>query len=145
MFYSELINKAIDISYSAHHGQTDKAGRPYFLHPATVASKMDTEAEICTAFLHDVVEDTAIPIEELRAVFPPEITDAVDVLTHREGMSWEDYIRTIKTNPIARKVKLSDLAHNMDITRLSGRPDLMEDYEQRRAKYEMAEKILNDA
>ena len=70
MFYSELINKAIDLAYDAHQGQKDKAGRPYFLHPVMVAQKMDTEAEICAALLHDVVEDTESTLDEIEKNFP---------------------------------------------------------------------------
>ena len=142
MFYSELINKAIDLAYSAHHGQKDKAGRPYFTHPFTVAMKMETEAEICTALLHDVVEDTGITPEYLRENFTPEIAEAVDVLTHRDGESYNDYILKIKANPLARKVKLSDIEHNMDVTRLAGNSEAMKRYDDRRKKYEHAREIL---
>ena len=142
MFYSELINKAIDLAYSAHQGQKDKAGRPYFAHPFTVAMKMDTEAEICTALLHDVVEDTCITAEYLRENFTPEIAEAVDILTHRDGESYDDYILKIKANPLARKVKLADIEHNMDETRLAGYPEAMKEYDTRRRKYEHAREIL---
>lgn len=142
MFYSELINKAIDLAYSAHHGQKDKAGRPYFTHPFTVAMKMETEAEICTALLHDVVEDSRITTEYLRENFTPEIAEAVDVLTHRDGESYDEYILKIKANPLARKVKLSDIEHNMDVTRLAGNSEAMKRYDDRRKKYEHAREIL---
>lgn len=142
MFYSELINKAIDLAYSAHYGQKDKAGRPYFTHPFTVAMKMETEAEICTALLHDVVEDTGITPEYLRENFTPEIAEAVDVLTHRDGESYDEYILKIKANPLARKVKLSDIEHNMDVTRLMGNSEAMKRYDDRRKKYEHAREIL---
>ena len=144
MFYSVLINKAIDLAYDAHHGQRDKAGRPYFLHPVMVAQKMDSEAEICAALLHDVVEDTGVTIDELREIFPPEVTEAVDVLTHRDGMKYEDYVRGINGNPIARKVKLADIAHNMDETRISGDDESRAKYDERRKKYELARKILTE-
>ena len=144
MFYSELINKAIDLAYDAHQGQKDKAGRPYFLHPVMVAQKMDNEAEICAALLHDVVEDTGVTIDELREIFPPEVTDAVDVLTHRDGVKYEDYVRGIKANPIARKVKLADIAHNMDETRISCDDESRAKYEERRKKYELARAILTE-
>ena len=142
MIYSELVNRAIDLAYSAHDGQKDKAGRPYFVHPFTVAMSMETETEICVALLHDVIEDTRTDIEEIEAEFTPEIAEAVDVLTHKDGTSYEEYIRRVKENPIARKVKLADLAHNLDITRFSGRPDLLTGYERRKKKYELARKIL---
>lgn len=143
MLYTELVNKAIDLAYSVHKEQRDKAGRPYILHPFTVAMKMDTEAETCAALLHDVVEDSAVTIDELREIFPPEVAEAVDVLTHKKGVSYEDYIREIRDNPIARKVKLADIEHNTDITRLSGNPELLRGFEKRRAKYELALKILS--
>lgn len=138
MLYTELVNKAIDIAYDAHHGQKDKAGRPYFLHPVIVAQSMDTEAETCVALLHDVVEDTDVTVADLREIFPAEITDAVDVLTHKPGTSYEDYVRGIKANPVALKVKLADLAHNMDATRM---PD--SGYDTRMKKYERAREILS--
>ena len=143
MLYSTLINKAIDIAYSAHHGQKDKSGRPYFLHPVIVASQMESEPEVCAALLHDVVEDTDVTLQELEAVFPEEITQAVKVLTHREGVDYLDYIREIKSNPIARKVKLADLEHNTDITRLDS-PEQVRAFNQRREKYELAKQILQE-
>ncbi len=144
MFYSKLINKAIDLAYSAHAGQLDKAGRPYFMHPVIVASQMDSEYEICTALLHDVVEDTNTTIEELEREFPQEITDAIRVLTHKENIDYLDYVREIKKNPIARKVKLADLNHNLDITRIEDNPKLIEEFMRRREKYEKAKEILSE-
>ncbi len=142
MFYSKLINQAIDLSFSAHLGQFDKAGRPYFTHPLIVAQQMESEYEICTALLHDVIEDTDITLEELEKIFPSEITEAVKVLTHQEGIDYFDYILTIKDNPIARKVKLADLRHNLDATRIADNPKLLRDYERRKKKYERAIALL---
>ena len=144
MFYSKLINKAIDIAFSAHKDQKDKAGRPYFMHPVIVASQMDSEYEICTALLHDVVEDTDITIEELEREFPKEITDALRLLTHDDNTAYLDYVREIKKNPIARKVKLADLNHNLDITRIQDNPKLLEGFVRRREKYEKAREILSE-
>ncbi len=144
MFYSRLINKAIDLAYSAHAGQLDKAGRPYFMHPVIVASHMDSEYEICAALLHDVAEDTNIKIEELEREFPKEITDAIRVLTHDDNTDYLDYVRAVKKNPIARKVKLADLNHNLDITRIEDNPKLLEEFMRRRKKYEEAKKILTE-
>ena len=142
MFYSRLINRAIDIAFSAHKDQKDKAGRPYFMHPVIVASQMDSEYEICTALLHDVAEDTSITIEELEREFPKEITDALRLLTHDEHTDYLDYVREIKKNPISRKVKLADLNHNLDITRINDNPELLEGCMRRREKYEKAKEIL---
>ena len=144
MFYSRLINKAIDIAYSAHINQRDKAGRPYFMHPVIVASQMDSEYEICTALLHDVIEDTHVTIEELEREFPKEITDAIRLLTHDDNTDYLDYVREIKKNPIARKVKLADLNHNLDITRIEDNGNLLEGFMNRREKYETARNILTE-
>ena len=144
MFYSELINRAIDIAFSAHQHQRDKAGRPYFMHPVIVASQMDSEYEICAALLHDVVEDTHVTIEELEREFPHEVTDAVRVLTHDKHVDYLDYVREIKKNPIARKVKLADLNHNLDITRVQDNPKLLEGFMRRRDKYMKARDILSE-
>ena len=144
MFYSRLINKAIDIAYSAHINQRDKAGRPYFMHPVIVASQMDSEYEICTALLHDVIEDTHVTIEELEREFPKEITDAIRLLTHDDNTEYLDYVREIKKNPIARKVKLADLNHNLDITRIEDNGNLLEGFMNRREKYETARNILTE-
>ena len=144
MFYSRLINRAIDIAYSAHINQRDKAGRPYFMHPVIVASQMDSEYEICTALLHDVIEDTHVTIEELEREFPKEITDALRLLTHDDNTDYLDYVREIKKNPIARKVKLADLNHNLDITRIEDNEKLLEGFMRRREKYETARNILTE-
>ena len=144
MFYSRLINKAIDIAFSAHKDQRDKAGRPYFMHPVIVASQMDSEYEICAALLHDVAEDTSITIEELEREFPKEITEALRLLTHDGHTDYLDYVREIKKNPIAKKVKLADLNHNLDITRIQDNPKLLEGFMRRREKYEKAKEILSE-
>ena len=120
MIYTPLTIRAMQIAYDAHHGQTDKAGVPYIFHPLHLAEAMENEICCCTALLHDVVEDTAVTLEELAAVFPPEVVEAVALLTHEEGTDYFDYVRRIRSNPIALKVKLADLAHNSDATRFAG-------------------------
>lgn len=120
MIYTPLTIRAMQIAYDAHHGQTDKAGVPYIFHPLHLAEAMEDEICCCAALLHDVVEDTAVTLEDLAAVFPPEVVEAVAVLTHEEGTDYFDYVRRIRSNPIALKVKLADLAHNSDTTRFAG-------------------------
>ena len=96
------------------------------------------------ALLHDTVEDTSVSLEDLKAIFPPEVTDAVALLTHKEGIDYFDYVRLIKKNPVARKVKLADLAHNSDQSRCVG-TDLTEERKAAwKAKYEKATKILTE-
>lgn len=138
MIYTELTIKAMNLAYNAHHGQFDKGGVPYIFHPIHLAEGMEDEASTCVALLHDTVEDTAVTLEQLAQGFPKEVVEAVDLLTHREGVDYFDYVRAIKTNPLATKVKLADLAHNCDPKRICNGPNV----EKRREKYAAARKIL---
>lgn len=137
---SNLIAKAMSIAIEAHNGQKDKGGSPYILHPLTVASKQETEACIIAAMLHDVVEDSKYTLEDLRlAGFPPDVCEAVDLLTHKPGEDYFSYINRIKTNEIAKRVKIQDLFHNSDTTRL---PAVTEKDAARLEKYQKALSIL---
>lgn len=120
MIYTPLTIRAMRIAYDAHHGQTDKAGVPYIFHPLHLAETMEDEISCCTALLHDTVEDTDITLQALAAEFPPEVVEAVKLLTHEDGTDYFDYVRRIRSNPIALKVKLADLQHNSDATRFAG-------------------------
>ena len=141
MIYTDLTIKAMNLAYDAHHGQFDKGGVPYIFHPIHLAEEMDDEISTCVALLHDTVEDTEVTLEELAAQFPREIVEAVDLLTHREGVEYFDYVRAIKANPVAVKVKLADLAHNGDPKRICNQGNA----EKRREKYAKAKKILTEA
>ena len=120
MVYTPMTIKAMSIAYDAHHGQQDKSGVPYVFHPLHLAEQMEDEISCCAALLHDVVEDTDITLEQLAKTFPAEVTEAVRLLTHDPDTDYFDYVRAIKGNPIAVKVKLADLAHNMDASRFAG-------------------------
>ena len=144
MIYTPLTNEAMRIAYRAHHGQLDYNGVPYIFHPIHLAESMDDEFSCCVALLHDVVEDTDVTLEELKTIFPAEVTDAVALMTHNDSTDYFDYVRAIKANPIAKKVKLADLAHNSDQTRCIG-SDLSEERKGKwRVKYEKATKILTE-
>ena len=144
MVYTPLTNAAMRIAYEAHHGQLDYNGIPYIFHPIHLAESMGDEISCCVALLHDTVEDTSVTLEDLKAIFPPEVTDAVALLTHSNGTDYFDYVRAIKDHPIARKVKLADLAHNSDQTRCIG-SDLSEERKLKwKEKYEIAAKILTE-
>lgn len=119
MIYTPLTIKAMGIAYAAHHGQFDKSGVPYILHPVHLAEAMEDEISCCAALLHDTVEDTDVTLEQLAAEFPAEVVEAVRLLTHDPNTDYFDYVRRIKGNPIAMKVKLADLAHNSDATRFA--------------------------
>lgn len=79
---------------------------------------MSTDEEKAVAYLHDVVEDTNISLEDLRKIFSSNIVEAIDAITKRENETYEDYLKRVSMNKIARKVKISDMLHNMDLTRL---------------------------
>ena len=100
MIYTEMTKKAMMIAFQAHKNQTDKSGMPYIYHPIHLAEQMQDEDTTIVALLHDVIE-------------------AIKLMTHAEGVSYMDYVAQIKTNPIARAVKLADLRHNSDLTRLN--------------------------
>ena len=140
MIYTELTIKAMVLAYTAHHGQFDKGGVPYIFHPIHLAETMDDEISTCVALLHDTVEDTDVTLEQLAKEFPREIVEAVELLTHRDGVEYFDYVRSIKANPVAVKVKLADLAHNGDPKRICNGGNA----EKRNAKYAAARKILTE-
>ena len=144
MLYTELTNKAMRIAYAAHHGQVDKCGIPYIFHPIALAQTMDDEVSCCAALLHDVVEDTAITMEELEKEFPSEVIEVLRLLTHDDGEEYYAYVRRIKAHPIARKVKLADLAHNSDQSRCIGSGIPQETLDRWQEKYDKARKILTE-
>lgn len=119
MVYTSLTKKAMKISFKAHKNQTDKNGMPYIFHPIHLAEQMTDEKTICVALLHDVVEDTDITFEELENEgFSEDIIDALKLMTHDDSVPYMDYVKEIKTNRIATTVKIADLKHNSDLTRL---------------------------
>lgn len=145
MIYTKLTNKAMQIAYMAHHGQTDCNGIPYVFHPYHLAEQMDDEISCCVALLHDVAEDTEVTLDELGKDFPQEIIEALKLLTHEKDTDYFDYVRRIKDNPIAKKVKLADLAHNMDRTRIVDCSVVStEKLDKWNEKYSKAMKILID-
>lgn len=142
MIYTTLTKKALSICFDAHKDQRDKSGAPYVFHPFHLAEQMTDEYTVCTALLHDVVEDTDTTLEDLRSEgFPEEVLEALALLTHDADTPYMDYVKGLKHNPIARAVKLADLAHNSDPTRL----EVMDEWALARAeKYRAAIKLLSE-
>lgn len=135
MMKTATVEDAISIAAQAHKGQKDKAGAPYLLHPVRMMLRMNSEAAMMAAVLHDVVEDTAWTLEQLREEgFSDEVLKAVDCLTHRDGESYQEFIERVRANPIARQVKVADLEDNMNLQRINqiGSKDLerLEKYHQ---------------
>lgn len=141
MIYTKNTRKAMKIAYDAHHGQLDRSGVPYVYHPIHLAEQMGTEEECIVALLHDVVEDTNITFEQLEKEFSDTVIQALKLLTHDDLVPYMDYVRKIKDNPIAKNVKLADLHHNSDATRLE---EITERDRRRYNKYAEAIKILTD-
>lgn len=140
--------RARDVALVAHAGQLDRAGAPYIGHPARVAAQQRSDVATSAAWLHDVVEDTTVTLDDLRrGGFDRRVVDAVDALTHREGEDYLDYVRRAGANPIARLVKVADLHDNMDLSRFDGRPeaDLAAARDRIARKYEPALRILGEA
>lgn len=120
MEHAAIAARAEALARAAHLGQVDKAGHPYADHPARVAARVRGDAACeAAAWLHDVVEDTSVTLTELAAHFPREVVTAVDALTKRPGEPAENYYQRVAADPIARKVKLADLADNSDPARLT--------------------------
>ena len=142
MLYTELTKKAMKIAFEAHKEQVDKSGLPYIFHPFHLAEQMRTEETVCAALLHDVAEDTDVTLEDLRAQgFPERVIGALALLTHDDAMSYMEYVTQIKENPRARAVKLADLCHNSDLTRLD---HVDEKAKERVEKYKVAIALLED-
>lgn len=140
MIYTPLTKNALKISFEAHKNQTDKSGMPYVYHPFHLAEQMDDENSVCVALLHDVVEDTDLTLADLiQAGFPEEVTDALALMTHDDLTPYMEYVERLSHNPIAAKVKLADLAHNSDLTRL----DVVREKDRERVlKYHRAMELL---
>lgn len=119
MIYTELTKKAMKLAFEAYKNQVDKSGIPYIFHPVHLAEQMESEETVIVALLHDVVEDTEYTLQEIAGMgFPQTVLEALALLTHDEAVPYMDYVMQLKENPIARTVKLADLRHNSDLTRL---------------------------
>ena len=142
MIYTKMTKLALKICFEAHKDQLDKSGLPYVFHPFHLAEQMTDEETCAVALLHDVVEDTDITLGDLEKLgFGEKILEAISLMTHREGVDYMDYVAKIKTNPIARAVKLADLRHNSDMTRF----DTVTDWDIKRSeKYKRAILLLTD-
>ena len=140
MIYTPMTKKALKLCFEAHKDQVDKTGLPYVFHPFHLAEQMDDEVSTVCALLHDVVEDTDYTLEDLSCMgFPRDVTDVLALLTHDPDEPYMDYVRRISTNVTASKVKVADLMHNSDVTRL----DTVDEWaEKRNQKYKEALKIL---
>ena len=142
MIYTELTKKALSLCFEAHKEQKDKTGLPYVFHPFHLAEQMDDELSTVCALLHDVAEDTEYGISDLRKMgFPESVLEVLTLLTHEEGVPYMDYVKALSINPIAKAVKIADLMHNSDTSRL----DFVDEWAlKREEKYKKALEFLNN-
>ena len=144
MIYTALTKKALRLCFEAHKEQTDKTGMPYVFHPFHVAEQMTDEISAVCALLHDVVEDSDYTFEDLAEMgYPQEVIDVLKLLTHDSETPYLDYVKAIAVNPIAKRVKLADLAHNSDLSRMD-EGEIDEYAVARTEKYKKALEILSE-
>lgn len=140
MIYTELTTAAMRIAYEAHKDAYDKSGAPYIFHPFHVAEQMTDERTTAAALLHDVLEDTELTAADLLEHGISEtVVRLVETLTRRENEDYFDYIRRLKQEPDAVRVKIADLRHNSDLSRLVS---VSEKDAKRNEKYAEALRIL---
>ena len=142
MIYTEMTKKELKLCFTAHKDQTDKSGMPYVFHPFHLAEQMPDEDTTIVALLHDVIEDTPYTLDDLRAMgFNEQVLDALALMTHDKRIPYMDYVAKIKGNKIARTVKLADLKHNSDLSRLN---NVDEKAMKRIEKYRQAIALLSE-
>lgn len=142
MIYTDGTKKALKLCFEAHKNQVDKSGMPYVFHPFHLAEQMTDERTTIVALLHDIVEDTDYTFDDIRNMgFENEVIEALVLMTHDKPVPYMEYVAQIKTNPIARAVKLADLQHNSDLSRL----DFVDEKAiKRKEKYSEAIRLLTD-
>ena len=123
MIYTERTKRAMKLILEAHQGQFDKGGYPYIYHPIHLAEQMNDESSCLVALLHDVVEDCegyTIERVSLEVGLNEEEECSLRLLTHDDRVPYKEYVMNLSSDPIARKVKMADLTHNLDLTRVNG-------------------------
>ena len=140
MIYTPLTKKALRLCFDAHKDQTDKTGLPYVFHPFHLAEQMSDELSTVCALLHDVVEDTDYTLESLAEMgFPIEVIEVLALLTHDPSIPYLDYVKKLSINKTAKEIKLADLKHNSDLSRLD---KITDEAILRTEKYKKAIEIL---
>ena len=143
MIYTPLTKIALKLCFEAHKDQIDKSGMPYVFHPFHLAEQMADENTTIVALLHDVIEDTEYTLDDLRKFgFAEDVLSAISLMTHADDVPYMEYVAKIKTNPIAKAVKLADLKHNSDMSRLDR---ITQIDEERAKKYKQAIELLENS
>ena len=143
MIYTPMTKIALKLCFEAHKDQIDKSGIPYVFHPFHLAEQMADENTTIVALLHDVIEDTEYTLDDLRKFgFAEDVLSAISLMTHADDVPYMECVLKIKTNPIAKAVKLADLKHNSDMSRLDR---ITPTDEERAKKYKQAIELLENS
>ncbi len=119
MIYTKMTKIALNLCFEAHKNQKDKSGTPYAFHPFHLAEQMEDEDTTIVALLHDVVEDSPYTMDDIRKLgFGERVLSAIALMTHNEAVPYMEYVAALRQNPVAKAVKLADLRHNSDLSRL---------------------------
>lgn len=146
MIYTENTKKAIKLMFEKHKNQVDKSGIPYVFHPWHVAEQMKDENSVLVALMHDLLEDTDVTLDDIEELgFDSDVVNALSLMTHDKNMDYFDYVRRLANNDLARRVKLADLEHNMDFSRLDPetrlQPKRIEKYQKYKKCYDYLKAI----
>jgi (p)ppGpp synthase/HD superfamily hydrolase len=142
------LEDAIVLAAHWHRGQIYPSlrGEPFILHPLRVMLQLESDVERIVAVLHDVIEDTACTVGDLRALgYSEQVIAAVDRLTHRDGDTYDTYVERIKDEPLARQVKLADLTDNLANNRRLAEVTADTETRERILRYEQAIEQLRAA
>ncbi|MCO8120627.1 HD domain-containing protein [Stieleria sp. TO1_6] len=139
------LDKALEIAAKAHAGQTDRQGQPYILHPIRVMMGVQDEAARIVGILHDVVEDTAVTLDELRSEgFSAQVIESLKRVTHQDGQTYAQYVVQCKSDAVSRDVKLSDLRDNANLSRLRLQANSFDQDSARMHRYALSYQFLTD-
>ena len=119
------LSEMLKLATNAHHGQFDKGGKPYILHPLAVMHLLRSEDEdlLCIALGHDLLEDTDVSFQDIKDLFGERVFYGILALTRWPDESYDRYKAKVMANPDARLVKMADLTHNCQLDRLKGVTD----------------------
>jgi (p)ppGpp synthase/HD superfamily hydrolase len=118
-----LLERAVRIAVLAHEGQKRKDGPPYIIHPIGVALKLTRhgfpDEVVAAGLVHDVLEDTQFPPEQLRAELGEDVWTMVLAVTLDDTLGWEEkklkYIESVRVaSDGAKAVATADKIHNME-------------------------------
>ena len=144
MIYTERIRKAMKLAFDGHRWLKDKGGYPYFAHPLHLAEQCSTESEVIVALLHDIFEDTPTSEIEIELIATKEEYEAIKSITHNHWESYEEYIEKVSVCPLARKIKILDLQHNLDESRLQEKMPESQKQKYTKALLKLTELELSD-